>query len=231
MKPKFPIPLTIAAVSIALLYPQIARARNPAQDAVNSQAPSPASDSAVPTDAAANPDVAQQAMQMVPAQARLVESIDARKMQAGQEFQATLSDTVHLKNGPELPHGTKLVGTISTDTAQAGRPTLALRFTKAELKDGKVVPITAVILGIAPPPDDPPSTPPLEAENIWKVAPLQIDNIGVVSGVDLHSQVGAANSGVLVATTKDNVKLSTGSQLALAIAAQPGGEQGQTGGQ
>jgi hypothetical protein len=163
------------------------------------------------------------AAQMVPAQAVLVKDVDSRTAQPGQQFQVTLSSTVQLKNGPELPRGTMLVGTIATDNAHAsGSSTLALRFTQANLKDGKSIPIVATIVGIAPPstyegginvgdvtPPDP-----------WDGKTLQSDVIGAEAGVDLHSRIAGDNSGVFVATKKSDVKLAASSQFALAIGAQ-----------
>jgi hypothetical protein len=172
----------------------------------------------------------QVAAQMVPAQAVLSQAIDATKMQPGQQFQAKLSDTVHLKNGVDLPKGTDLVGTVATDKMGNGESTLALRFTKANLKDGKAVPIEATIVGIAPPAyrsswDGTGSeAPPIP----WNGRTLQIDDIGVLSGVDLHSTIAGQNSAVFV-TKKDHVKLASASQLSLAIA--PGAMNQTNGGE
>ena len=91
-----------------------------------------------------------QAAQMVPAQAVLATRIDASKMRPGTEFQATLSQAVRLDNGTELPHGTRLVGTVTSDNMAQGRATLALRFTQADLKDGKTLPIKATIVDLNP---------------------------------------------------------------------------------
>lgn len=160
------------------------------------------------------------AQQMVPAQALLSKDLDSRKAQPGQQFQVTLSSNIQLKNGPELPRGTMLVGTIATDNTQAsGTSSLALRFTQANLKDGKSIPIVATIVGIAPPAnegylgEDPPPAP-------WDGRSLQADIVGALSGVDLHSKIASDNSGVFVSTKNSDVKLAASSQFALAIAAQ-----------
>jgi len=162
----------------------------------------------------------QVAAQMVPANATLAQAIDAKKMQPGQPFQAKLSDTVHLKNGVELPRGTTLVGTVATDQMGNGKSTLALRFTKADLKGGKEIPIQATIVGVAPPANGsgwdgsgaqaPPSP--------WNGSSLQVDEIGVMSGIDLHSKIAGEDSGVFVSSRKDNMKFLNQSQLSLAIA-------------
>jgi hypothetical protein len=160
---------------------------------------------------------------MVPAQAILENEIDARKMQPGQQFRATMSEAVRLKNGPELPRDTVLVGTIATDQMHAGgTSTLALRFSKAELRDGKVVPIEADIMGVAPPPDGGTWGYDEGAASLepWNGETLRIDERGTLSGIDFHGSIASTNSGVFVSTKKDNMKLQRGSQLSLAIAAR-----------
>jgi hypothetical protein len=165
------------------------------------------------------------AAQMVPAQAVLDQALDARKTQPGQQFRATLMSTVHLKDGTELPHGTVLVGTVATDKVGSGSgSTLALKFTQAQVKGGKTIPIEATIIGIAPPSDstawdgsDAPAPP-----DPWNGSALQVDDVGVINGVDLHSKIADENSGVFVATKKDDVKFAARSQLSLAIGAQSG---------
>jgi len=172
-----------------------------------------------------------EADQMVPAEAVLVRAIDAKKMQRGQQIEAKLTDTVHLKNGVDLPKGTSLVGKVATDSMGVdGRSTLALQFTKADLKDGKVVPVDATIIGVAPPEygaawDGSASQAPPSA---WNGKTLQVDEIGVISGVDLHSRIGGRDSAVFVSSKKDNMKFSNQSQLSLAIA--PRGTSGQMSG-
>ena len=193
----------LAAASLVFACPQFSRA----QDMNNAQS---------------DPSAEGQAVQMVPAQAALATSLDARTMQPGTQFQATLNDTIHLKNGTELPHGTRLVGTVSSDsmTPQA-KSVLALRFTQAQLKDGKVVPIKATITDLHA--GGRYGTDPLTSQpNLapWDGKSLTVDDLDVVSGVDLHSRIAGNNSGVFVSNTKDDVKLQAGSQMELAIAAQ-----------
>jgi len=167
----------------------------------------------------------QQATLMVPAQGALTDNLDAKKTESGHPIKVTLSNKVQLKNGPELPSGTVIRGTVVADDAQiSGKSKLALRFTEAALKNGQVIPIKATIVGFVPP-----NTQNIEGVNVpagnqepnfWTAAVLQVDQVGAESGVELHSKIDSANSGVLVSTKKDDLKLSRGSEIELAIAKQ-----------
>jgi hypothetical protein len=189
--------------------PSWTQAGQDAQATDNNTAPSATQDSA--------------AAQMVPAQAVLENDLDAKKAQPGQQFRATLSDTIQLKNGPELPRGTLLVGAIVTDNAHTSETsTLAVRFTQANLKDGKSIPIVATIFGIAPPARNDGAFDPNDVAQpgTWDGKTLQSDVVGAEAGVDLHSKIAGDNSGVFVATKKSDVKVPAYSQFALAIGAQ-----------
>jgi hypothetical protein len=207
MKREAVISLSVAALSLAFL-PNAVQART-AKSSPASQSANTAAESS-------------EAVRMVPAQAVLDKTLDARKIRSGQKFQATLSDKVKLKDGTELPRGTVLVGTVAADDMHtSGNSRLALRFTVARLKDGKTVPILATIVGIFPS-----GSPNDEDAGFWTPKTLKIDQLGAESGVDMHSRIDGNNSAVFVAAKKDDVKLSGGSEIALAIGAHPGSRQG-----
>ena len=155
------------------------------------------------------------AKRMVPAQAMLKNTIDAKNARDGQEFQATLDNKVKLKDGQELPRGTVLAGKVVADQAHPnGNSKLTLRFTQARLKDGKMIPIKAMITGAYSQGD-----PEAQYGSGWTPSELQIEQLGAMhNGINLHSSVSAKNSGMFVAAKKDDVKLSRGSDLSLAIA-------------
>ena len=156
---------------------------------------------------------------MVPAEAMLLETIDARKAKPGQQIKATLSGKVQLRNGPELPRGTQLIGKVVADDMQAsGASRLALRFTQAELKDGKVIPIKATIVSVF----NADNLGNLDPNSWWTPKTLQIDQEQALSDVDLHSKIADRNSGVFVSAKKHDVKLPEGYGIALAIAARSG---------
>jgi len=163
-----------------------------------------------------------EAAQMVPARAYLVRKLDAKDDKPGSQFTAKIADTVHLKDGTELPRGTDLLGTVATDELHMkGNSKLALRISEARLKDGKTIPIKATIVGVWQPGSETTGgnfiAPGEEEANPWTSRTLSIDQIDVMPGVELHSRIAGQNSGVFVTSKKSDVKLSGGSELALAI--------------
>ena len=163
-----------------------------------------------------------EAERMVPANAELLHNLDAKDMHPGYMFKAKLSKDVTLDNGTKLPAGTVLVGRVESDDMQMhGMSKLALRFNQAELKDGKVIPVKATIVGVFRPETENGQGYPVAAgnqmPNSWTDGTLQVDQINVIPGVDLHSSIRSKNSGVFVSKTKDNVKLGSGSEMQLAL--------------
>jgi hypothetical protein len=172
-----------------------------------------------------------EAAQMVAARAYLTHKLDAKDAKPGTQFTANLSKTIHLKNGTELPHGTKLIGTVATDDMNMqGTSKLALRITKAQLENGTTIPVKVTIVGVYAPESETaqgyPIAPGDEQSNDWSKNVLTIDQLDAMSGVDLHSRIAGRNSGVFVAKKKDDVKISAGSELALAIGAAGNNRQG-----
>lgn len=218
-----PFSFFLAALSMALVLPAAVSAQSRMQPQSSQNATN-------------TPSLAGQseADQMVPAQAYLLHKIDAKDMKPGSQFVARLSETVHLKNGPELPSGTELLGKVSTDDMQLkGTSKLALRINEARLKDGKTVPVKATIVGVYAPESEGMNgdnvVPGQEQANDWNDKVLRIDQLNAVGGVDLHSRVNGNNSGVFVSTRKDDFKIAGGSELALAIAARNSHQNGANG--
>lgn len=211
MKHNYGISLLITAAAIALSSPHNAQASS----MQSSQAATNAANASTGEDLS---------LQMVAARASLLNGLDAKKSKAGDPFQARLSRTVHLKNGQELPSGTMLAGTIESDNMQpSGKSSISLRFNSATLKDGKIVPIKATIMGVfAPESQDGEGFDIVtgdQASNIWKSGLQGVDQVDALSGVDLHSKVAGNNSGSFVSTKKHDVKLSAGTEIMLAVAA------------
>ena len=164
-----------------------------------------------------------EAAQMVPAQAQLAQTLATKNLQSGEQFKAVLKGKVQLKNGVELPRGTTLIGTVSSEPApQGAKSELALRFTQADLKNGKMVPIEATIVGVTPPVTE--NTAPAEMlynppPDAWDGQTVSFDVNDALSGIDLHSRIAGQNSGNFV-STRSNLKLGARTQIALAIGPQ-----------
>ena len=169
-------------------------------------------------------DGLQQAQQMVAARAALTSTLDARSIHPGDKFRATISENVHLNGGTELHKGDALLGEVVTDDMNTpGNSRIAVRFTEADLKNGQTIPVKATIVAIYTPSQLLTNNEYGEADqfpNSWTDGTLSVDQLGVVSGVDLHSRIASQNSGVFVSTTKKDVKIPGGSEIALAIATQ-----------
>ena len=168
---------------------------------------------AAQSDSNSSPDHAL-AMRMVPAQVVVTKTIDAKKAQPGQPFEVELTSKVKLQSGQELPKGSVLVGTIVTNELNSkGTSKLTLRFTQARLKDGKTIPVQAVITGAY-------SQDSLNARygnSGWAPGQISVEQNGTLGSLNLSSRVGGGDSGTFE-TKKDNVKLDRGSALSLAIA-------------
>ena len=176
-----------------------------------------------------NPEAQSQAAQMVSASATLLHKFDSKDVKANSEVHAKLNSTVTLENGTKLASGTVLVGHVVQDQAEPkGQTTqttrIAFDFNQAQLKDGKTVPIKATIVGVTP--DAHQDVGYLvQPGDKWTNGPLQIDQVGVLSGVDLHSRIAGENSGVLVSTKSNDLKLRQGSGIQFAIGPASAGQQ------
>lgn len=200
MNLKFTSPIAIAALSISLMS--------------MAQSPAPSQSTAAE----------QEATHMVPAQAALKQTLDARKLPQGSTFQAVLATKAELMNGPALPAGTLLIGQVVNEGTQSGASTLALRFTTAQLKNGQSIPIRATIVDYEQPEDidteSHPITPGQQLGNSWTAQTLVVNQLDALNHVDMHSEIASPDSGVFIAHNNKDVKLAAGSELQLAIAAQ-----------
>jgi hypothetical protein len=207
------VSLSAAAACLVFLGPNLAYARS-------TVAASPSSQSMAAPLAGHH-----EAMQMVATRADLMRALDSSDLHAGQAFQARLGKKTRLKNGTTLPRGTMLVGKVVSDKMNAdGTSTLALRFTQADLKHGKSIPIKATIVGIYPPENESALAyggGPMP--NDWTPTTLEVDQIGALKNVDLHSKIASSASGIFVSHKNHNMKLNEGTEFALAIAARKNG--------
>lgn len=160
--------------------------------------------------------------EMVPAEALLANELDSSRIKNGQRFEATLTRNIKLKNDQVLPRKTALLGTVVTNNIRAdGTATVVLRFTEARLKRANSIPIVATVTGFAPPVIDfgfsdynAEDTPP----SPWDGKTLEIDQLRILPGLDLHSRIAGVDSAVFVSTRKEKVRLLKNSQIYLVIA-------------
>jgi hypothetical protein len=153
----------------------------------------------------------------------LTHNLDANKLAPGATIQTRLVEAVHLPDGTTLPRGSWLDATVEQDDMQIdGKIKFALRFTDAKTKDGKTIPIKAMIIAVATQVEPVANDPDLLETMLPVSGNLNnqtqgVDALGVASGVDMYSKTSSQNSGVFVTTKKNDVKLPNGTKLALAI--------------
>ncbi len=158
-----------------------------------------------------------QPVQLMSGTAELVHSIDSQSATQGQAVSAKLTETIETPQGVKLPHGTELLGHVAEVQASHDKSPakLALTFDKAQLKDGKQLPIKATLLEVAPPGQLAGVPQKVGSDGAFN------QEAGEISGVSMHSSVRAEDSGTLM--SKDgNIRLETGTQLVIAVAPQAG---------
>ncbi|HXC97348.1 MAG TPA: hypothetical protein VNU92_16725 [Edaphobacter sp.] len=163
---------------------------------------------------------ATEAATMTPAIAILSRNLDAGKDPVDSTITAELRNKVTLSDGTVLPSRSVLTGKITlNEMQQAGTSKFAVRFDQAQLKSGKTIPIKATIVDILGPGvyqgtgNDINEVEP----NDWTAQMLQVEQPGVVPGVDFHSEISSHDSGIFVSTKKHDVKIPAESELKLAI--------------
>ena len=79
--------------------------------------------------------------------------VHPKRVKVGDEVVARMTESTKLKDGTELPKGTKIVGKVTEVKMKAdkeGPSKLGLLFDKAQLKDGKDMPVTMALVSVAP---------------------------------------------------------------------------------
>ena len=159
--------------------------------------------------------------------ARLDHTIDAQNAQQGQQVEAKLDRAVKTGSGLDLPKGTELMGMVSrVQASQNGGPSVvSLTFTKAELKDGKFVPVKVTLVGAYP--SSAGGAAPYGMQTMGP-APRHIsprEKIDQEPGLLSHVSMVASARGKNSATFRDkdgNVKLNAGTYFQIGIAPASG---------
>jgi len=97
------------------------------------------------------------AVELKPVKAELVKSLDSKSAKPGDPVVAKTEESVETANGTEIPKGSKLIGTVALvkpHSKQVQNSELAVKFDRAELKGGQVLPIHSVIRSLSPPPEE-----------------------------------------------------------------------------
>ena len=93
--------------------------------------------------------------------------VHPKKVKVGDEVVARMTEPTKLTDGTELPKGTKVIGKITEVKMKADKESpskLGLLFDKAQLKDGKEIPVTMALVSVAPRSEQG-SVDPVAAEN------------------------------------------------------------------
>lgn len=167
-------------------------------------------------------------LQLVSANATLVQNISSKNVSKGDPVTARLTNTV--KGGTELPKGTVLLGKVDQVQASSnGNPSkLSIVFDQAQLPDGHQIPIKMTVLGAYPSLDgydgyEQGSGEPILPQSI--PANESIDQQpGTLHNVALHSAVKNSDSAVFT-STGHNVDLKKGTRFQIGIAIEGGAQE------
>jgi hypothetical protein len=165
-----------------------------------------------------------QHLKLVSANAELTQGLNTKSSRQGQTVTAKLTANVTTAGTMDLPKGTMLVGTVEQvqpGNGSGSKSEISIVFNEARLKDGREIPIKATLLGAYPP------AVVYSSGGLGSYLPIQprlipsdrsvIQNPGPLGNVTMKSAVQSDVSGTFL-STKDNIKLSQGTQLQLAIA-------------
>jgi hypothetical protein len=173
-------------------------------------------------------------LQLVGANATLVQDISSKSASQGDAVTAKLTSTV--KGATELPKGTVLLGKVDEVQASTNRSPakLSIVFDRAHLRDGHEIPIKATLLGAYPELDgyvgyDQNSDEPLLPQSIPVDEKVDQEPGALHNNVAMHSAAKEDVSAVFT-STDHNIDLKKGTQLQVAIAPE-GGSQGTALGQ
>ena len=167
-------------------------------------------------------------LQLVGANATLVENISSKNASQGEPVTARLTSTV--KGATELPKGTVLLGKVDQVQASAnGNPSkLSIVFDQAQLRDGHQIPIKMTVLGVFPSSDgydgyDVGNDEPILPQSI--PADESIDQQpGALHNVALHSAVKNSDSAEFT-STDHNIDLKKGTRFQIGIATEGGAQE------
>lgn len=163
------------------------------------------------------------AQSLVGVNAQLVHTLDSASAKAGEAVAVKLDSTIRTADGMKLPKGTELVGTVAeVQASQNGGPAvLTLILNKAELKNGKQIPVKATVVGAYPASqgDSSGDTDQVMAEPPAQIAPdATIDQEpGALKKIALNASVKSSDS-VTFRRANGNFKLESGTYFQVGLA-------------
>ena len=86
--------------------------------------------------------------------ANLEKVVHPKRVKVGDAVTARTTEPTKLKDGTEIPKGTHILGSVTEIKLKAdkeGPSKIGLLFDKAQLKDGRVVPLIMALVSVAPP--------------------------------------------------------------------------------
>jgi hypothetical protein len=162
-------------------------------------------------------------MQAVPAKALLINDVSSRTTAVGEHVTARLTNTVQLRNGTVLSRGTRLLGTVNSVTAASKgvNGTVTFTFDQAQLRDGSILPVKAMIVDVA----DAYQPDYSESDYLDASSPLPVYATVLRIPADkgllgVESSLSKPDSGKVVCNGM-NLYLAEGAQLKLALLAAP----------
>ena len=157
-----------------------------------------------------------QTTQLVEGNAHLDNRLDTKSAMPGEAVTARLTDSITTSQGLKLPRHTRLLGHVDeVKASENGSPsTLVITFDKAQLKDGNEIAIKATIVAVYP--QGEPQGIPMNVASDGRFR----QEAGTIAGVSVRSAVQDSSSGTLTGDHR-NIKLASGTELLVAIAAPP----------
>ncbi len=151
----------------------------------------------------------------------LTHGIDARHVKEGQEVTAKTTSALKTAEGIEIPKGSKLIGHVTSAKARAkgdAESSLAMVFDKAVLKDGRELPLHAIIQGMSAP------VSPAISDETYGNANASAGPMGVPQSAGRGGTQATRNTGGMVGAATGTVNNTVGAvgNTASGVASQAG---------
>ncbi len=163
-----------------------------------------------------------QSTQLFSANAILTHSLNSNNAKTGQSVTAKLTSAAT----SELPKGTMLIGKVDQvqNVSTAATSKMSITFDQARLKNGKEVPIKAMLLGVYSPQHQYESG---MSSNFLPIQPATVSDAksitqepGALKHIGMESS-GQSNTSAVFTSTNHTIKLDSGTVLQVAVAPMP----------